>query len=53
MPVLMAYGYSKEDLEMLVEDCVTLVCLHLDFELMVVIGSGIYFLSTSFCGICY
>jgi hypothetical protein len=28
MPVLMAYGYSREDLEMLVEDCVTLVSLH-------------------------
>jgi hypothetical protein len=28
MPVLMAYGYSREDLEMLVEDCVTLVSIH-------------------------
>jgi hypothetical protein len=28
MPVLMAYGYSREDLEMLVEDCVTLVSPH-------------------------
>jgi hypothetical protein len=27
MPVLMAYGYSRDDLEMLVEDCVSLVCL--------------------------
>jgi hypothetical protein len=26
MPVLMAYGYARDDLETLVEDCVTLVC---------------------------
>jgi hypothetical protein len=53
MPVLMAYGYSKEDLERLVEDCVTLVRFSSGFGLMVVIGSRIYFLSTSFCGLCH
>jgi hypothetical protein len=30
MPVLMAYGYARDDLETLIEDCVTLVC-HFDW----------------------
>ena len=53
MPVLIAYGYSRDDLEMLVEDCVALVRLALKSGLMVVVGSWIYFLSTPICGICY
>ena len=53
MPVLMAYGYSRDDLEMLVEDCIALVRLALGSGLMVVVGSWIYFLSTSVRGICY
>lgn len=53
MPVLMAYGYSRDDLEMLVEDCVALVRRPLGSGLRVVVGSWIYFLSTPICGICY
>jgi len=53
MPVLMAYGYSRDDLEMLVEDCVALVRRPLGSGLIVVVGSWIYFLSTPICSICY
>ena len=53
MPVLIAYGYSRDDLEMLVEDCVALVRPESGSGLIVVVGSWIYFLSTPICDICY
>lgn len=57
MPVLMAYGYSRDDLETLVEDCVSLVRRHYVRDkgnmLMIVVGSWIHFLSETFRCICY